>query len=303
MRILKINFLSLLIITLLCTSLVMGQKKPADGDLKIGDFKVRMLQDAQMYMNISLLSGIEKSDALKLTGGVDTVWTAVNAYLVRTPQQVVLVDAGVGKYPGEDSGHLFEYLKRAGVEPEQIDLVLITHFHFDHIGGLLTPEGKRAFPNALVRASQVENDFWMGDESKIPENMRERAKKIKAVFAPYISADLYKPYKPDEVLGEGIKAMPAYGHTPGHTVFSFSSKGEELWCIGDLIHIGIVQFPNPAASMAFDSDKKMALTSRIDFFKRAAASHIVIAGAHLGDMLRLEVNGNSFIPSPVDVSK
>jgi glyoxylase-like metal-dependent hydrolase (beta-lactamase superfamily II) len=303
MRIIKINFSVLLIITVLCTSLVTGQKKPADGDLKIGDFKVRMLQDAQMYMKISHLSGIEKSDALKLTGGVDSVWASVNAYLVRTPQHTVLVDAGIGKYPGENSGHLLEYLKRAGVEPEQIDLVLITHFHFDHIGGLLTPEGRRAFPNAVVRASQVESDFWMGDESKIPANMRERAKSIKVIFAPYIAANLYKPFKPDEILGEGIKAMPAYGHTPGHTVFAFSSKGEEIWCIGDLIHIGIVQFSNPAASMAFDSDKKMALTSRVDFLKRAAASHIVIAGAHLGDMLRLEVNGSSFIVSPVDVHK
>ena len=301
MRILKFNFSALLIIAVLCTSIVDGQKKPADGDLKIGEFKVRMLQDAQMYMNISLLSGIEKSDILKLTGGVDSVWATVNAYLVRTPKHTVLVDAGIGKYPGEDTGHLLEYLKRAGVKPEQIDLILITHFHFDHVGGLVTPEGKLVFPNAVVRASKVENDFWMGDSTKIPENLRDRARSIKAIFAPYISANLYKPFMPDEVLGEGIKAMPAYGHTPGHTVFSFSSKGEVLWCIGDLIHIGLVQFPNPTAAMAYDSDKKTALVSRIDFLKRAAVSNVVIAGAHIGDMIRVKQDGSGFTTSPVDV--
>jgi glyoxylase-like metal-dependent hydrolase (beta-lactamase superfamily II) len=291
----------LFIIALLCASAAWGQKNPADGDLKIGDFKVSVLQDAQMYMKLSLLADIEKSDALKLTGGADSVWASDNAFLIKTLQHNVMVDAGMGKSAGPNAGHLLEYLKRAGVEPGQIDLILITHFHFDHLGGLLTSEGKPAFPNAVVRVSQVESDFWMGDETKIPANMRERAKSIKAIFTPYIAANLYKPFKPDEILGEGIKAMPAYGHTPGHTVFSFSSKGEELWCIGDLLHIGLVQFKRPTASMAFDSDKKTAAASRIDFLKRAAASHVVIAGAHIGGMVTVKQDGDGFITTPADL--
>ena len=292
-------FLSTIAIVLF-TSISTGQIKYMDHDLVVGDFKVRMLQDAQMYLQLSLLSGIEHQDALNLTGGVDSAWTPVNAYLVQTPNHIVLVDAGVGKYPGEDSGYLLEQLKNAGVDPAKIDLILITHFHFDHIGGLVSPDGKRLFPNAIVRASQVENDFWMRDSSLIPKNLRVRAGKIKATLAPYLSANSYRTFLPNEDLGDGIKALSAFGHTPGHTVFSFSSKGSELWCIGDLIHFGAIQFKHPLAGVVFDSDGQMAISSRIDFFSRAATAHVILAAAHLPEMIRLEKNGDTFVAIPVE---
>ncbi|NOU19808.1 MAG: MBL fold metallo-hydrolase [Bacteroidales bacterium] len=292
-------FLSAMAIVMF-TSISTGQIKYMNHDIVVGDVKVRTLQDAQMYLKLSLLSGIDQKDALSLTGGVDSAWTPVNAYLVQTPNHIVLVDAGVGKYPGEDSGYLLEQLKNAGVDPSKIDLILITHFHFDHIGGLVSPDGKRLFPNAIVRASQTESDFWMQDSSLIPANLRQRAAKIKAILTPYLSANSYKTFQPSEDLGDGIKALSAFGHTPGHTVFSFSSKGSELWCIGDLIHFGAVQFKHPSAGVAFDSDGKMAIATRIDFFSRAAISHAIIAAAHLPEMVRIERNGDALVTIPVE---
>lgn len=207
------------------------------------------------------------------------------------PDYVVLVDAGVGKYPGEDSGHLLEGLKKAGVDPAQVDLILITHFHFDHIGGLTSQEGKRVFPKAIVRVSKEESDFWMRDTSMIPVALRDRALWFKAILAPYVAEQAYRPFAPDEKLGHDIRALPAHGHTPGHTVYSFSSKGKELWCVGDLIHFGAIQFEHPAAGVSFDSDGPLAIASRMDFFNRAAASHVIVAASHLPAMVQLKEKG------------
>lgn len=289
------------IITLQFTTVTMGQVKNTDKYLTVGDLKVHMLQDARMYLPISTLSGIDRDTAVKLVGGSDSAFTPANAFLVQTKNHLVLVDAGIGKYPGEDSGHLLEYLKDAGIDPSKIDLILITHFHFDHIGGLISSEGKRVFPNAIIRASQAESDFWMRDSSLVPENMRTRAAKIKAIFAPYYSANAYLPFLPGEDLGDSIRALPANGHTPGHTVYSFSSKGHELWCIGDLIHFGSIQFKHPLVGISFDSNHQMAIDTRIVFFQRAARDHIIIAGVHLPEMVQLTKNGDGFVAMPVDI--
>jgi glyoxylase-like metal-dependent hydrolase (beta-lactamase superfamily II) len=291
-------FLSVIII-ILSASVANGQIKFVDHDLMVGDLKVRMLQDAQIYLQISSLTGIELKEARKLAGG-DSVRTPVNAFLVQTSHHIVLVDAGLGKYPGEDSGHLPEQLKNAGIDPGKIDLILITHFHFDHIGGLVSPGGKRFFPNAIVRVSQAESDFWLRDSSLIPVNLRERAAQIKAVLEPYRSAKAYLPFSPGDDLGDNIKALSAFGHTPGHTIYSFSSKGNELWCIGDMIHFGSVQFSHPASGMNFDSNGQMAIASREDFFQRASIAHIILAAAHLPEIVKIEKSGDGYVATPID---
>jgi glyoxylase-like metal-dependent hydrolase (beta-lactamase superfamily II) len=293
------NFVISLILVSQFASIAVGQNKNTGNYLEVGELKVHKLQDAQIFLQISTLAGIEKDEAKKLVGS-DSAWTPVNTYLIKTKNHTVLIDAGIGIYPGEDSGHLIDQMKKTGIKPENIDLILITHFHFDHISGLISPEGKKLFPNAVVRASQAESDFWMRDSSLIPVNLRKRAARIKSILEPYVSAKAYIPLRPDEDLGDGIKALPAYGHTPGHTVYTFSSKGKTLWCVGDLIHFGSVQFAHPKVSLVFDSNTQMAVTSRIDLFKRAAVENVVLAATHLPDMVKLVSKGDSFTATPAE---
>lgn len=283
------------IVALQLTLVSMGQIKNAKPYLAVGDIKVTMLQDAQINLPIAVLSGIENNTALELVGGNEQVLTSVNAFLVQTANHTVLVDAGIGKNNGENTGHLLEYLKSAGIDSSMVDLILITHFHFDHIGGLTSSDGKRMFPNAVVRVSKAENDFWMRDSTLMPENLSAAAVAIKAILAPYILAKAYVPFLPNEDLGDGITPLSANGHTPGHTVFAFSSKGSELWCVGDLIHFGDIQFSHPLVSIVFDSNSEMAISSRLDFFKRAALNHTIIAASHLPEILSLEIDGDAFI--------
>lgn len=282
------------LLMILLTISVSGQSS-----LKIGDFKIWKLQDTQISLKTSLLKDIDPAEAQKLNGGSEVQTTPVNAFLIKTPQHVVLVDAGVGKGSGEDSGKLFDQLKAIGVEPASIDLILLTHLHFDHIGCLTSPEGIRQFPNATVRLSKAESDFWLGDINLIPAEQRERAKQIQKQLGPYIQSNALKPFNPGEKLAEGVNSMEAYGHTIGHTVYSFTSKNKEFWCIGDLIHFGSIQFKMPKVAVVFDTNSKQAIDSRIAFFNRAAPNHIAIGGSHLPDMLTLEKSGDSFVPKPI----
>ena len=282
------------------TAVANAQEAPAAQTVRVGDFTVRTLTDAHFHMPLSLLTGIDPQDAVKLNGGSDSLWAPANAYLVRMPNRIVLVDAGLGHEGGNVGGHLTEELKQAGVDPSSIDLVLITHFHFDHIGGLLTAEGKRMFPNAVVRASKAESDYWLGDTSAMPVTMRGGAATVRKVMDVYIQAKAFRPFSPDEDLGDGIKALPAHGHTPGHTVYAFTSKGQTLWCVGDLIHYGTVQFTHPEVGVTFDTDRPAAIAIRKELFRRAAEEHIILAGAHLPAIVRLVKSGDGFEATAVE---
>jgi len=267
--------------------------------LTVGALQVSVLPDAHFQMPLAILTGLDPKVASARAGGGDSVSIPANAFLVRMPDRVVLVDTGTGAVPGEDSGHLSELLAGAGLSPAQVDLIPITHFHFDHIGGLVTTDGRPVFPRAIVRASQAEHDYWMRDPASLPQELRERAQQIQRALAPYVAEKRYQPFAAGVDLGSGIRAEPAAGHTAGHTVYVFSSQGQEFWCVGDLIHIGVVQFAHPSAAVRFDLDGSQAIASRLDFFARAAACRAIVAGAHLPQLVRLEKKGEEFMAIPV----
>jgi glyoxylase-like metal-dependent hydrolase (beta-lactamase superfamily II) len=268
---------------------------------KVGKIEVISLQDAEMQLPASLLKGIEAADAKAMLGGKDVADASINTFLVRMPDKTVLVDTGKADDGKGESGHLLQRLQAAAVDPAKIDLVLITHMHFDHMGGLLKPDGSRAFPKAVVRVAQAEHDAWLGDHAKVPEQMKAGLLLLKAAVAPYQVAGAYKPFAPDENLGKGIRAVPGLGHTPGHTVYVFTSEGRELWCIGDLIHVGAVQFARPKVAMVFDSDPDKAVATRREFFQKAAAAGPLLAATHLPfpGLVQIKVKGDSFVATPV----
>jgi len=263
----------------------------------LGKLEVITLQDGQIELNAGLLKGIEPADAKALLGGKEIASTSINTFLVRTKDQLVLVDTGTGGNGEGPTGHLQERLNSAGIEPSQIDLVLITHFHFDHVGGLVNPDGTRAFPKAIVRVSQAEHDYWLGDPAKLPESIKGRIEGLKKALAPYQAAGTYRPFGPSEEPAKGIRALAAGGHTVGHTVFAFGSGKDEVWCIGDLIHFGAIQFERPSAAVAFDTDSEKAIPARKDFFTRAAKQHVTLAAVHLAfpGLVHLEPKGEGFV--------
>jgi glyoxylase-like metal-dependent hydrolase (beta-lactamase superfamily II) len=175
------------------------------------------------------------------------------------------------------------------------------------VNGLVGADGKPAFPNAQVMVSAPEAAFWLDDaiKAKAPKDAQPFFDMAKAAATPIQAAGRFKTFEPNAEIAPGVKAV-ATGHTPGHSSYLFESKGQKLLVMGDMIHIGSVQFPRPEVAMAFDIDNKPAIASRKLWFARAAKENILLAGAHLVfpglGHVRAEGKGYQWVPieySPV----
>ena len=233
----------------------------------------------------------------------EAVPTSVNAYLINTGDKLILVDTGAATLFGPTLGNLLTNLAASGYKPEQVDAVLITHMHPDHVGGLMAG-GKIAFPNATVHADKRDAAFWLSPDElgKAPEAMKGFFQGAAASLNPYVSAGKFKPFDGSTELFPGIRAVAAPGHTPGHTIYVIESKSQKLVLWGDLVHFAAVQFPEPAVTIAFDTDSTAAAGQRAKAYADAAKGRFLVAGAHLPfpGMGHLRADGKGYAWVPVD---
>jgi len=237
------------------------------------DFRVVAIDEAPgRTMNAGLFASADPEAVKKYMpdGGAQA---SVSSFVLFAGEDTVLFDTGNG------GGLWVKKLTDLGVKPENVKLILLTHMHGDHIGGLLQGDTRR-FPNAKVLASTPEYDF---------EALRERQPRgaqFGRITAAY-SQDFAKFNFGDEVFANAvvkIKAIDAVGHTAGHAVFLIEPKQEgkeKLLIIGDLLHAAALQFPVPEACASFDADKEKAVASRKRLLDFAAQEKILIGGMHL----------------------
>jgi glyoxylase-like metal-dependent hydrolase (beta-lactamase superfamily II) len=264
------------------------QKNQAPGyyRMTLGDFEVTALSDGIFPMEVNkMLANISAKQLDSALAGSflkEPVDTSVNGFLINTGSKLVLVDTGAGTNFGPTVGKLLSNLKASGYKPEQVDEIYITHMHGDHVGGLLAG-AKAAFPNAVVRASQREADFWLNKAhmDSAPADMKGAYQAAMNALNPYVSAGRFKSFDGDAELMPGIRALAAAGHTAGHTVYVVESKGEKLVLWGDLMHVASVQFADPSVTILFDTDSAAAAAQRKKIFADAAAHGYWVAGAHL----------------------
>lgn len=257
--------------------------------IMVGSIEVTALLDGVMQLDKNLLQHAEEKElnrALdRMFVGNPKMTTAVNAYLINTGKNLVLVDAGAAGLFGPTLGNLVQNLKAAGYSPEQVDHIVITHLHADHVGGINDQAGKPLFPNASVSVSQAENDFWLSKDiaAKAPPAMQGFFQMAQASAAPYQASGQWKPI-PGAGTGEivpGITAVNASGHTPGHRIYIVESQGQKLVITGDMLHAHAIQFSNPGVAIQFDADQKKAIAMRRDILKRVADEKSFMSGAHL----------------------
>jgi glyoxylase-like metal-dependent hydrolase (beta-lactamase superfamily II) len=255
--------------------------------LMLGQFEITALYDGSIAMDTKLLHNtspeeIKTSLARAYING-PAAPGSVNAYLINTGTKLVLVDAGAAMLFGPDLGKVVENLKASGYDPAQIDAVFITHLHGDHFGGLLDTAGKLVFPRATVYVAKPENDFWLSTEiaSTAPAGLKVYIKMAVDAAAPCLAQGRWKTIVDGDTPVQGIRAIMAPGHTPGHTVYEIKSGDQKLSIIGDIIHVGAVQFPNPQTSIDFDTDQKQAVATRLALFKKLASDGALVAGMHL----------------------
>lgn len=255
--------------------------------MQLGQFEVTALYDGAIELDTKLLKNASPSDLQRLLSrmfvGNPKMQTAVNAYLINTGSHLVLVDAGAAKLFGPSLGYVLQNMKFAGYEPSQVDTVVITHLHADHMGGLNDASGKPLFTNAKVFVSKADHDFWLSEKiaTGVPKEMQPFFKMARDTAAPYLASKQWNTFSEGMVLVPGILAVKANGHTPGHTAYAVESDGRKLLIWGDLVHAHAVQFAKPGVSIEFDTDPKQAIATRRSIMKSMAASKSLVAGMHL----------------------
>src|SRR3984893_2159354 len=255
--------------------------------LKVGDLEVTALFDGFGVFDPHWLNGTKVTmDGVVKAHHEDPhmLDVADTGFLVNTGKQLILVDAGAGTWWGGGAmGRLAGSLRSAGYTPDEVDIVLVTHLHSDHIGGLTTQDGKRVFPNADVFVAKAESDFWLSPEitAKAPKDAQPFFQSAQGIAAPYIKAGKWHTFSGSESIVDGMQLVPLPGHTPGHTGYEFSSKGQKILFCGDIVHALRVQLQHPEVTVIFDIDQTAAAATRQQLLPRLASEDIVIAGAHM----------------------
>ncbi|MEM9733623.1 MAG: MBL fold metallo-hydrolase [Pseudomonadota bacterium] len=189
--------------------------------------------------------------------------------VVNTGNELVLFDAGLG---GETPG-IVSALEDAGYSADQVDVVVITHMHPDHIGGLQAG-GNPTFPNARYVTGSKEYDFWspMGEDNRIGKLMISNVKPL---------AEKMTFVKGGDSVVSGITAVEAHGHTPGHMVYRLESGGQQIMLMADLANHYVWSLAYPDWEVRFDMDKAAAAAARRNILSMAAADRIPVIGYHL----------------------
>lgn len=206
---------------------------------------------------------------------VDKVTTPYSYLIVDHNGHRTLVDIGAGNIiPG--TGKMIDSMRAAGVEPETIDSILITHAHPDHIGGILNKEGQPNYPNAHYYIQEIEWDFWFNQPPapNVPPFFYEIARRQLEPVADRVE----KVTAPCEIF-PGLRMVPAPGHTPGHGIITIQSENQQLWYTADTV-LSPLHLEHPDWLPVFDILPKEAEVSKQLVFDQASAEHVLVMGQH-----------------------
>jgi glyoxylase-like metal-dependent hydrolase (beta-lactamase superfamily II) len=269
-----------------------GEMQPNIFSFKLGGFEVATIMDSKVIRTgltpsfggeaaaaeIKALAAVNRIDA-------DRYEHPFTPTLVNTGKELVLFDSGNGSLSAEceqlkgrlPPGNLVVRLAQAGYKPEDVDVIIITHGHPDHIGGL-TKGGQPVFPRARYVFGAVDFDFW-----KKGENVREARKLNRELYVKICLplADRATFIKPGDEVVSGIRAVDAYGHSPGLLAFHIESEGKRLLNWADTCNHYVVAIQRPDLHLDVDDEKDKAVATRKRILDMVASERLMVAGFHM----------------------
>lgn len=256
---------------------------PAFHHVTVGALRATIVHDGaavrpDVTRGFILNASPEQVTAALRAGGVAEGTALPNPYnvtFIRTPRGLVALDIGTGSSPA-----MIANMRAAGLDPADVVLIAHTHFHGDHIGGLLNADGSAAFPNAAIAVPEGEWAFWndAGEESRASVMRKPGFANVRQRFAPY--AARVTRFAPGAAVAPGITSMPTFGHSPGHVSFLVADGGQQLLVLGDVVTTPMFFLVNPDWYPGLDMDPVAAVATRKRVLDQAATDRLAVVGYH-----------------------
>jgi len=253
---------------------------------KVGDYELTAIYDGvwnraidDKFVRNVAFAEVQKAlaDSFLPAGTLPIPFTTL---VVNTGSKLILIDTGTGGQFVGTAGSMGSNLAAAGIDPKSIDVIVISHFHPDHINGIKTKDDVLVFPNAEINVPAPEWAYWMDDGkmSTAPEGLKPNFLNVRRVFGS-IAKDV-KRFEPGADVAPGIASIATYGHTPGHTSFAVASASASMLVLSDVTNHPWLFVRNPQWQAAFDMDGAMAVDTRKKLLDRAAADKMLVQGYH-----------------------
>ncbi len=282
--------------------IISGMETIAYYNFTVGDFQVTAISDAMLDLeatNFGVNASLEEINDLLVAFNLppDMVKATVTCMLVDTGEDKVLLDTGMGDANPQAPGKLIDTLAVLGLTPADITVVAISHFHFDHISAAALG-GEVAFPNAQYYFPQTEWDFLQNAPTGTPFD--DLIAGAQAKMQPALDNEQVVFYEDEAEIVTGIQTIPAFGHTPGHSIFQLESNGETLLNMVDTANHALLALTHPEWHFGFDALPDVAVETRRTLYGRAADEKIKVFGYHfpfpgIGYVIR---NGDGFQYTP-----
>ena len=244
---------------------------------------------------------LEQVKALLASQGLPTDYVDIpfTPFVVVAGGRRILIDTGFADNGPPTTGKLVGNMAAAGLKPEDIDTVILSHYHGDHINGIRNKAGQLVFPKAKIMVPAPEHAFWMDDArmEAAPPAMKGAFQNVRRVLGT-IPADQLVRFEPGSEVAPGITSIAAFGHTPGHTLFTVKSEGQGFAYVADLTNVPSLFARSPDWSVTFDMDKEMARATRRKMFDMIVKEKMMAGGFHFPfpafGSIETAVNGYQF---------
>ncbi len=285
-----------------------GAQAPGFYRHKVGDIEVTALLDGFTAIPTQFILGYDADLAKVSTAksyhpfNSEMISVPVNAYVVKNGTDTILIDAGGVAAFAPGLGNLASSMQAAGIHPDDITAILLTHMHPDHIGALANEDGSKFFKNATLTVNEVEWGFMHNEDVRngAPEEFRPMIDVARMAVAPYAEGKIM--FNGEAELFAGLTSLPLPGHTAGQSGYVVESNGEKLIFWGDILHFTTVQFANPEWAVVFDGDVDYARQTRLDLLENVSMQGTPIAGAHVDfpGIGYVEKSGDAYryVPTP-----